>query len=111
MKKLLLDSGDPSRKGKNFDKPAPDATSGMSIVVHDGRKVVVSVKPNGPAARAGIQRGDQFVTVSGKDVKTIDMFELRKILTHGPSKTVVLQVHRNGVAHAVTIELDALQSR
>src|SRR5215467_6922739 len=55
------------RKGSQF--VAPD--DGVAWVERSGNIVADQVEPNGPGARAGIQKGDQLVAVDGRPVTNI----------------------------------------
>src|SRR5690606_18871561 len=79
-------------KGNGFAKPSPTVTSGMSILQDRDVKVVVRVKPNSAAAEAGISPGDRLRKVDGVEASDIDMFELRELLTHGPERTINLEI-------------------
>lgn len=82
-------------KGAAFSKPPPDATSGMSIIQDQGVKIIVGVKHRGPAFDAGIRAGDRLLKVNGRAASSIDMFELRQLLTYGPGKAVTLEIERD----------------
>lgn len=52
------------------------------------------VRPNSPAAEAGLQEGDRFVSIKGKDVRYFQ--DLRKVLQANAGQTVPLTIERNG---------------
>jgi membrane-associated protease RseP (regulator of RpoE activity) len=60
---------------------------------------VVSVDPNSPAERAGIQRGDLLMAYNGMDVRS--RLAMNRILE--PGKTVTLRVRRNGDARELKL--------
>ncbi|MFO1043327.1 MAG: PDZ domain-containing protein [Planctomycetaceae bacterium] len=93
------------RPGAAFNKPSPDATSGMSIIQDRGIKIVVGVKSRGPAFDAGILAGDQLLKVDGKEASDIDMFELREVLTYGSGKTVTLEIKRGQRSEVANLKL------
>ncbi|MEO8812561.1 MAG: Do family serine endopeptidase, partial [Caulobacteraceae bacterium] len=59
--------------------------------------VVTDVWPDGPAARAGLARGDVLVSVDGGAVDDVSGLNYR-IATHRPGDTLELAVRRNGGA-------------
>jgi Do/DeqQ family serine protease len=72
--------------------------------------LVNDVEKNGPAARAGLQRGDVIVAVNGDQIS--DSNELRnRIAGLGPNATVELSIVRNGQAERKTATLEELASR
>ena len=58
--------------------------------------VVTRVEPSGPAAEAGLQRGDVIVEVDRKPVKSIEDFET--LTSQAGSKQVLMRVQREGSA-------------
>jgi S1-C subfamily serine protease len=99
------------RPGAAFNKPSPDATSGMSIIQDRGIKIVVSVKSRGPAFDAGILAGDQLLKVDGKAASDMDMFELREVLTYGSGKTVTLEIKRGLRSEVANLKLSKVGRR
>ena len=55
--------------------------------------VVTRVEPSGPAAEAGLQRGDVIVEVDRKPVKSLEDFEK---LTQSANKQLLMRVQREG---------------
>ena len=66
------------------------------------RQIVAVVRPGGPAAAAGLQVGDEIVTVEGQSVIGADAY-LHNNLTIVPPGTVV----RLGLARGVTVAVTA----
>jgi membrane-associated protease RseP (regulator of RpoE activity) len=60
---------------------------------------VVSVDPNSPAERAGVQRGDLLMAYNGMDVR--NRLAMNKILE--PGKAVTVRVRRNGDARELKL--------
>lgn len=69
---------------------------GMTVEPIAGRLFVARVTPEGPAARAGIQRGDMIVSVKGRQPDTLgDLF--RALWAQGPAGTTIeFDVMREG---------------
>ena len=69
--------------------------------VADGRPAVLEVRPNSPAAAAGLQPGDIFVTVNSKPVVTTSDITLETALEK--NNPVQLVMDRNGTQFSVSI--------
>lgn len=70
---------------------------------YDASPAVRGLLPDGPAAAAGVRRGDRIVAIGGRPVR--DTFEaLDAILDLAPGDTAVLTLDRNGAPETVTIE-------
>ncbi len=66
--------------------------------------LVSSAEANGPAARAGIKRGDTILAVDGTDVK--DARDLtRKVGAMAPGAKAAVKLWRDGAERSVTLEL------
>ncbi len=66
---------------------------------------LTDVKPDGPAARAGLQAGDRILSVDGHVVK--DWQDLVAQVTPHPGGTISLTFERGGVTHAVQVEVSS----
>ncbi|MBS2012308.1 MAG: RIP metalloprotease RseP [Deltaproteobacteria bacterium] len=62
--------------------------------VVDEASMKVHVAPGGPAATAGVQDGDKFLSVNGDSVKDWD--QLKKMIGAHPGEKIDLEVERNG---------------
>jgi Do/DeqQ family serine protease len=72
--------------------------------------LINDVTPNGPAARAGVRRGDVITALNGKTVG--DSNELRnRIAQLGPNANVELTVVRRGQTQKLTATLEELPSQ
>lgn len=69
---------------------------GMQIDVRDGWITIVAPLPETPAARAGIEAGDQVIEVDGKSTQGLSQDAAVKTLRGTPGTKVVLKVHRPG---------------
>jgi serine protease Do len=66
--------------------------------------LVAEAQGNGPAAKAGIRRGDTITAVNGEAIK--DARELsRKIATFAPGSKATITVYREGKSRDVTFEV------
>ena len=80
---------------------AAGAAPAKGFIAFLGRRVV-DVDPDGPAARAGLARGDVVVAVDGVPVTaTLDYAE--RVLTQGPGHRLALTVDRPGVGRSEVV--------
>ncbi len=82
------------RHGRTDQRPRP--WLGVFVQEHEGRLVVGGLTTRGPAARAGIEPGDEIDAVAGQRVDSLaDLF--RRIWAQGPAGTAIeLSVSREG---------------
>ena len=88
---------------QNLDRDLADA---MGIDQAHG-VLVADVSADGPAAKAGIQRGDVILSIDGRDVKSTG--ELRNLVaSHPAGKSVEVVIVRDKKRSNVDVELGAL---
>jgi carboxyl-terminal processing protease len=76
---------------------------GTIVTVLPGRVVVVEAHVGAPAAKAGIQPGDEIVAINGYRIDALDMDQLVELLTEAKRGKAQLQVMRPGSAAIETI--------
>jgi hypothetical protein len=64
---------------------------------------IVGVVEDSPAARAGIRRGDQVVSVDGRPVGDFDVVSLSRHLEGPPGTRVMLMVRRDGTERSYSL--------
>jgi serine protease Do len=90
--------------GISVDTVTPEVARELKLKRASGA-VVLSVQPGGPAAEAGLQRGDVIHRVNRAPVATAD--DLIKALGSLSNQTeVVLQIERGGQLSFITVTLD-----
>jgi len=77
---------------------------GVSIEDGDGGARIAEVRPDTPAARAGLQAGDVVTEVDGETVQSGDDLRLA-VEAHKPGDSLELTVTRDGDTKTVTVEL------
>ena len=89
------------RHGRPNRPPRP--WLGFFVQEHEGRLVVAGLATRGPAARAGIEAGDEIEAVAGQHVKSlVELF--RAIWAQGPAgASIVLTMRRAGRPHDVRV--------
>jgi S1-C subfamily serine protease len=66
--------------------------------------LVLSVVPQGPADKAGVQPGDVITSVDGTPTDTVESL-LANLNQHQPGDTVTLQIQRQGAEQAIKVTL------
>jgi len=67
---------------------------GLKITDHDGVPIVLSPIDGTPAAQAGVQPGDEIVSVDGQSTHGADLMEVVRIIRGRPGTTVKLTIVR-----------------
>ena len=84
----------------------------MAVLVVDGRKIVVLVKPNSPANAAGLLKGDELIAIGTEQADQLDMFTVRTALTAIVGKGVDVTIGRGTRTFSTTIRIaDSLKSK
>jgi carboxyl-terminal processing protease len=113
--------------GEVYGDAADDNTTGIDLRVVDSRALVTSVDAGSPAAKEGVKRGWEIVTIAGAELRPViaqlqaanagsTLFELlsrRAILGRlegGNGETVTLEF-RDGAGHGVTKRLSYAKPR
>jgi serine protease Do len=133
----IITTGGGGNEGVGFAVPSDLARSVMDQLVREGRVVrgwlgvgvddlgpaeaekrggnlegalVGEVIPRGPAARAGLQRGDIIVALNGEPLADSRALRLR-IAAQPPGSTVRLDVIRKGQPREITAKLEQLREK
>jgi regulator of sigma E protease len=69
--------------------------------------VVAKVKPNTPAAAAGIEQGDRILSVAG--IETPTFTDLLNVVSVRPNEKVIIAVERSGSVHQIQVTLTSDQ--
>jgi C-terminal processing protease CtpA/Prc len=69
------------------------------------RYIVVDVREDSPAALAGLKKGDEIVTVNGRDAYRIKLFSLNNLFSSRVGKRISLKFKRNDVVSKATFIL------
>lgn len=94
------------KRGANYLKPEPRATSGMTLVWIEKEVVVTAVKKGGPAEAAQLRRDDVIVQVNGKKAGEYDHFSLRELLTSEVGRIIPVTIRRDSQEFELKIALD-----
>lgn len=69
---------------------------GVRLLELKGRWIITGVAPGGPAAQAGLQRGDELVRIGGEEARGLTLAEMRVRLFGEPGSSVNVTVRRGG---------------
>ena len=78
---------------------------GVSIDVRDGWLTVHGVTEGSPADRAGVQRGDRFLTIDGWAARDMPISEAVRRMRGDPGTEVRVRLRREGAEDAVEVTL------
>jgi serine protease Do len=93
------------RLGVYFQELTPKLASALGVKASEGA-VVTEIVPDGPAAKAGLQKDDVIVGMNGKEV---DGRSLRNAVgSMGPGTSINLKVLRSGAERTLTVTLDRM---
>ncbi|MCT8340819.1 aspartyl protease family protein [Flavobacteriaceae bacterium TK19130] len=70
--------------------------------------VVSAVRPDSPADRSGILKGDEIIEVNGKVVHKMELYELNTLFTSEEGKKLRFKLRRNGMEFEVKFELERI---
>ena len=68
---------------------------GLEFALRNEKIVVVEVIENGPAVRAGLQKGDIIETISQKNVQSLKLVDVLKLLRGKPGTEITISVRRS----------------
>ena len=93
--------------GVMIQKITPDLAKSFGLSQSEGA-LVGDVKPDGPAAKGGVKRGDVIVMFDGQQVK--DMEDLPKIVAATrPDSVVDVEVIRDGSRMTLSVSIELLE--
>lgn len=78
---------------------------GVLLGQRDGRPVIVSVIPDSPARRAGIQAGDELISVDGQSVARLTTDEIVSRIRGEAGTTVRIALHRPATDSMVDVSI------
>ena len=99
---------------RNQDRDQSDADAqhhaalGISVVDNDGRVRVVAILPGSPAARAGLQVGDEIRSVDDQRIRTAEGLT-EEVGEKQPGSNVELSIRRNGERRTLQARLVSSQ--
>jgi serine protease Do len=92
--------------GIYIEPVSPDLAKAFNLPTTDGA-LVGDVTKDGPAAKAGLQRGDVIVALDGKTVEDYQTLRLQ-IASTPPGQTVHLEIQRGTAKQAISVTLGEL---
>ncbi len=92
------------RKGRGHAGPDPMSDTGMQWIWRNGRPLVESVETGSPAARAGIRRGDEVMSIDGHKAGACTK-KTMELLLCGEGRKVRLVIRRGDEVRDVPLRL------
>jgi len=74
---------------------------GVEVSTRDGWLTILSVFDGGPAAKAGLQPGDRFLTIEGEDARDVRLYDAVLRIRGEPGTSVDVTVRREGQESAL----------
>ena len=74
---------------------------GVEVSTRDGWLTILSVFDGGPAAQAGLQPGDRFLTIEGEDARDVRLYDAVLRIRGEPGTTVDVTIRRDGQQKAL----------
>jgi C-terminal processing protease CtpA/Prc len=98
------------RQDRRDQRGNEDGPAGLGVMLDssDGVIEVREVARRSPAARAGIERGDQIVSVNGRQITSPQQLT-QMIRQEEPGSQVDIRIRRDGQQQTVTAELESLR--
>lgn len=96
---------------ENADRYEPNNRISIITELHFSlvpKYVVVNVRENSPAALAGIQKGDEVVSINGKSAYQYELFELIELFSSEEGKRISMEVKRGNYINRVKFNLKSL---
>jgi hypothetical protein len=92
------------RKSRRFSDPDLTDLSGLHLLRRAGRTLVDSVEQGSPAAKNGVQKGDELVRLNEQEVHSLTMGTLRRRLATA-QESVRLALIRDGQQFEISLPL------
>jgi carboxyl-terminal processing protease len=74
---------------------------GVEVLSRDGWLTILSVFEGGPAAKAGLQPGDRFLSIDGEEARDVRLYDAVRRIRGEPGTTVEVTVRREGQEKAL----------
>ena len=94
------------KKGLGVFHVEREDKSGLKLISHNNQVVVALADARGPAAKAGIKKGDIVTKLYGSPVSGKDLFKLRNLLKGQDGEEILLVVNRSNENLPIGFELD-----
>jgi hypothetical protein len=69
---------------------------------------IAEIRPNSPAERVGLKKGDVLVKLNGKGAHQYDLNELTELFCSEEGKKIKITVERDGVEHSMEFRLEEM---
>lgn len=94
------------KKGLGVFQVEREDKSGLKLISHNNQVVVALIDERGPAAKAGIRKGDIIAKLFGTPVSGKDLFNLRNLLKGEDGEEILLDINRSDERLTINFELE-----
>jgi len=74
---------------------------GVEVSMRDGWLTILTVFEGGPAHKAGLEPGDRFMAIEGKDARDIRLYDAVQLIRGEPGTDVAVTIRREGSEKAI----------
>ena len=74
---------------------------GVEVSMRDGWLTILTVFDGGPADQAGLEPGDRFLAIEGKDARDIRLYDAVQLIRGEPGTDVTVTIRREGSEKAI----------
>ena len=74
---------------------------GVEVSTRDGWLTILTVFEGGPAAKAGLEPGDRFLSIEGEDARDVRLYDAVRRIRGEPGTTVDVTIRREGQEKAL----------
>ncbi|MDH3200743.1 MAG: S41 family peptidase [Myxococcales bacterium] len=78
---------------------------GVEVSMRDGWLTILTVFESGPADKAGLEPGDRFLTIEGKEARDIRLYDAVRMIRGEPGTEVTVTIRREGTEEAIERKL------
>ncbi|WP_335871587.1 S41 family peptidase [Bacillus sp. 2205SS5-2] len=79
---------------------------GAEVTVMDGKLKIVAPFRNSPAEKAGLKPNDEIISVDGKSIEGLDLYEATLKIRGKKGSKVNLEIKREGLTDSITVSVE-----
>lgn len=94
------------KKGIGVFQPDREDKSGLKLLSHNEKIIVALVDERGPAAKAGVKKGDVIVSINESDVTRTDLLKVRDALKGTDGEEISIDISRSSEDMNIRFKLE-----